>query len=79
MPLLSTVSTRKALVTRVESADDRRVRMVALSPMGKKLIVPIYWKHAAAIQSVLSVSSDQLQLENYLKQVGRRAEALGAG
>src|ERR1700680_2422962 len=35
----------KGLVTRVESAEDRRVRMVALTPSGKNLIVAAFQKH----------------------------------
>jgi MarR family transcriptional regulator, 2-MHQ and catechol-resistance regulon repressor len=68
----------KGLVTRAESGQDRRIRIVALTPSGKELIVPIFRQHAAAIRRVFAeVSSDQLQeLEKTLKQVGRRAEAL---
>ena len=67
------------LVSRVESAEDRRIRIVALTPNGKELIVPVFRKHAAAMKKVFSeLSSDELQqLESLLKKVGRRAEALG--
>lgn len=69
----------KGLVSRVESAEDRRIRIVALTPSGKKLIVPVFRKHAAAMGEVFSeLSSDELQqLESMLKKVGKRAEALG--
>ncbi len=69
----------KGLVSRTESAEDRRIRIVALTPSGKKLIVPVFRKHAAAMKKVFSeLSSDELQqLESSLKRVGRRAEALG--
>lgn len=69
----------KGLVSRVESAEDRRIRIVALTPSGKKLIVPVFRKHAAAMRKVFSeLSSDELQqLESILRRVGRRAEALG--
>lgn len=69
----------KGLVSRIESAEDRRIRMVALTRQGKKLIVVVFRKHAAAIRKVFSeIPSDtQRQLEKSLKQVGRRAEALG--
>src|SRR5580658_6258793 len=36
----------KGLVSRVESAEDRRIRIVALTPRGKNLIVPAFRKHA---------------------------------
>jgi MarR family 2-MHQ and catechol resistance regulon transcriptional repressor len=70
----------KGLVSRVESADDRRIRVVALTPKGKAVIVPVFRKHAADIRNVFGeLSSDQLQqLERSLKQAGRRAEALRA-
>src|SRR6516162_8037207 len=69
----------KGLVSRVESAEDRRIRIVALTPSGKKLIVPVFRKHAADIKKVFSeLSSNELQeLERLLKKVGRRPEALG--
>src|SRR5262249_6274863 len=69
----------KGLVSRVESAEDRRIRIVALTPSGKKLIVPVFRKHAAEVGKVFSeLSSNELQeLERLLKKVGRRAEALG--
>jgi MarR family 2-MHQ and catechol resistance regulon transcriptional repressor len=68
----------KGLVSRVESVEDRRIRIVALTSSGKELIVPIFRKHATAIRRVFAaVSSDQLQqLENTLKKPGRRAESL---
>jgi MarR family transcriptional regulator, 2-MHQ and catechol-resistance regulon repressor len=68
----------KGLVSRIESVEDRRIRIVALTPSGKKLIVPVFQKHAAAMKKVFSVlSSDEpQQLESSLKKVGRRAEAL---
>ena len=69
----------KGLVSRVESAEDRRIRTVALTPSGKRLIVPVFRKHAADIEKVFSeLSSNELQqLEKLLKKVGSRAQALG--
>lgn len=69
----------KGLVSRIESAQDRRIRIVGLTPIGKKLIVPVFRRHAAAMKEVFSeLCSDELQqLESLLKKVGRRAEALG--
>ena len=70
---------RKGLVTRTERADDRRVRIVDLTPSGRKLIVPAFKKHAAAMEEVFfPLNSTELQgLEAALKRVGMRAEALG--
>src|SRR6185369_13395828 len=36
----------KGLVSRIESAEDRRVRIVSLTPPGKALIVKAFRKHA---------------------------------
>src|SRR6202790_1583806 len=68
----------KGLVTRVESAEDRRVRIVALTPRGKNLIVSAFRKHSAQMKRVLSeLSPEELRgLEVKLKKVGKRAAAL---
>ena len=71
----------KGLVSRVESAEDRRIRIVALTPSGKELIIPIFRKHATDIRRVFAEmpSTELEQLESTLKKVGRRAEELGLG
>jgi MarR family transcriptional regulator, 2-MHQ and catechol-resistance regulon repressor len=71
----------KGFVTRVESAEDRRIRIVALTPSGKELIISIFRKHAADIRRVFAEmpSTEREQLERTLKKVGRRAEQLGLG
>jgi MarR family 2-MHQ and catechol resistance regulon transcriptional repressor len=68
----------KGLVSRVESAEDRRVRIVALTPRGKDLIVPAFRKHAGQMRRVFSeLSPEELQgLEVALKKIGKRAAAL---
>jgi len=68
----------KGLVTRVESAEDRRIRIVALTPSGKELIVSIFRKHSADIRRAFAdIPSNALeQFERTLKQVGRHAEEL---
>ena len=70
----------KGLVTRVESAKDRRIRIVTLTPSGKELIVSIFRKHAADIRGAFAeIPSNELgQLERTLKKVGRHAEELSA-
>jgi len=71
----------RGLVSRVESPEDRRVRVVSLTPKGKELIAPIFRKHAAEIRKVFAdASSKELRtLETTLKKIGKRAESLGAG
>ena len=68
----------KGLVSRVESAEDRRVRIVALTPRGKDLIVSAFQKHSGQMRKVFSeLSPGELRdLEVALKKVGRRAARL---
>ena len=68
----------KGLVSRVESAEDRRVRIVALTPPGKDLIASAFRKHSGRMRRVFSVlSPEELRgLEVTLKRVGKRAAAL---
>jgi MarR family 2-MHQ and catechol resistance regulon transcriptional repressor len=68
----------KGLVSRVESAEDRRVRIVALTPHGKDLIVSAFQKHSGQIKRVFSeINAEELRrLERTLKKVGKRAAAL---
>ena len=68
----------KGLVSRVESAEDRRVRIVALTPRGKDLIAPAFRKHSGQMKRVFSeLSPEELRgLEVALKKVGKRAAAL---
>jgi MarR family 2-MHQ and catechol resistance regulon transcriptional repressor len=70
----------KGFVTRVESTEDRRVRIIALTPRGKDLIVPAFRKHSGQMRRVFSeLSADELHgLEVALKRVGKRAAALMA-
>ena len=68
----------KGLVTRVESGEDRRVRIVALTPRGKDLIAPAFRRHAGQMRKVFSELSpaELLSLEVALKKIGKRAAAL---
>jgi MarR family 2-MHQ and catechol resistance regulon transcriptional repressor len=68
----------RGLVSRAESPDDRRVRVVALTKRGKDLIVPIFRKHSAEIARVFADANPrELQvLESVLKKAGKRAKAL---
>ena len=68
----------KGLVSRGESAEDRRVRIVALTLRGKDLIVPAFRKHSGQMRRVFSeLSPEELRgLEVRLKKVGKRAAAL---
>ena len=68
----------KGLVSRVESREDRRVRIVALTSRGRDLIVTAFRMHSGQMKRVFSeLSQDDLRgLEVALKKVGKRAAAL---
>src|SRR6201994_3140019 len=68
----------KGLVSRVESTEDRRVRIVGLTPRGRDLIGSAFRKHAGQMRRVFSeLSADEVRgLEVALKKVGKRAAAL---
>src|SRR5246127_1179883 len=68
----------KGLVSRVERPEGRRVRIVALTPRGKDLIVAAFRKHSGQMKRVFSeLSPEELRgLEVALKKVGKRAAAL---
>ena len=68
----------RGLVSRVESTEDRRVRIVALTQPGKDLIVSAFRKHSGQMRRVFSeLSPEELRgLEVVLKRVGKRAAAL---
>ena len=68
----------KGLVSRVESTQDRRVRIVALSARGKDLIASAFRKHSGQMKRVFSeLSPEEIHcLEVALKKVGKRAAAL---
>jgi MarR family transcriptional regulator, 2-MHQ and catechol-resistance regulon repressor len=69
----------KGLVSRVESGEDRRVRIVALTSRGRDLIAPAFRRHAGQMRKVFSeLSPEELRsLEVALKKrVGKCAAAL---
>ncbi len=68
----------KGFVSRVESTEDRRVRIVALTPRGKDLIASAFRKHSLQMKRVFSeLSPEELGgLEAALKKIGKRAAAL---
>jgi MarR family 2-MHQ and catechol resistance regulon transcriptional repressor len=68
----------KGLVSRAECSEDRRIRIVALTPRGKSVITPIFRAHRATMEKVFEgLSADELrQFEGQLKRIGRQAESL---
>src|SRR3984893_1483632 len=71
----------RGLVSRVESAEDRRVRVVSLTPKGRELMAPVFRKHVAEIRRLFADASakEVRSLETILKKIGKRAESLGTG
>jgi MarR family 2-MHQ and catechol resistance regulon transcriptional repressor len=69
----------RGLVSRVESSEDRRVRVVSLTAKGKEVIAPIFRKHAAEIKNIFAEASPKelRALQATLKKIGKRAESLG--
>ena len=68
----------KGFVSRTESSEDRRVRVVALTPRGKSVITPVFRAHAETLEKIFSGLTRQelRQLEQQLKRVGKQAESL---
>ena len=54
---------QKGLLSRIESKDDTRIRVGALTAKGQRLIVPIFRKHAADIQQVFAFRAPRKRLE----------------
>jgi MarR family transcriptional regulator, 2-MHQ and catechol-resistance regulon repressor len=71
----------RGLVSRVEDAGDRRVRIVDLTPAGREMILPYFRRRATLLEQVFKVLTpeERIQLEQMLKTVGRNAETLGGG
>jgi MarR family 2-MHQ and catechol resistance regulon transcriptional repressor len=69
----------RGLVSRVESPEDRRVRIVSVTPKGKELITPIFRKHAAEIRKVFADASPKelRALEATLKRLGSAPRVWG--
>jgi MarR family 2-MHQ and catechol resistance regulon transcriptional repressor len=69
----------RGLVTRAEGKRDRRVRVVALTKEGEKVISPVYDHHAVLLEHIFEPLSEKqrLSLENMLKLLGRHADTMG--
>src|SRR5258705_5657917 len=53
----------KGLATRAESSEDRRIRIVALTPRGRSVITPIFRAHVETMEKVFAeLSRHELRL-----------------
>jgi MarR family 2-MHQ and catechol resistance regulon transcriptional repressor len=68
----------RGLVNRLDSPDDRRVRIVELTQKGRDIIVPAFQKHRETMNAVFSdLTVDEVrELEAILKRVGKHTERL---
>src|ERR1700730_10088335 len=70
---------KKGLVSRQDHPDDRRVRKVELTSKGRALISRGFGEHAAAMEDVVNVLSqnERLTLLRLLKKLGKHAAETG--
>ncbi len=68
---------RRGLVERRDDPEDRRVRIVDLTPKGRRLIVPAFARHAGDLERVFGTLSrtDRAKLADLLRAVGTHAES----
>lgn len=66
----------RGLVERKDDPADRRVRLVALTPRGRRLIEPAFARHAADLEEAASVLSreERATLVALLRKLGTAAE-----
>ncbi|MFC6646047.1 MarR family winged helix-turn-helix transcriptional regulator [Granulicella cerasi] len=65
----------QGFVSRTESVEDRRMKLVALTPEGKKLIVRVFRAHREQMDTLLAEvpAKERKRLAETLKTLGKRA------
>jgi MarR family 2-MHQ and catechol resistance regulon transcriptional repressor len=68
---------KKRLVVRTNCKEDRRVRLVHLTPQGRKVIAEIYRRHARELEEIMTglPAAERAGLYRGLKTIGLAAEA----
>jgi MarR family transcriptional regulator, 2-MHQ and catechol-resistance regulon repressor len=63
---------KKGLIARGPAAKDRRVKVLHLTPQGRRTVRTAFRRHAAELESAMAVlnSSEKSQLHGLLKKVG---------
>ena len=66
---------KKGHVQRTESPEDRRVRIVDLTPQGRKLITKVFREHEREMEQIAQTltPAQRLQLAESLKKLGKAA------
>ncbi len=69
---------KRGLVRRVNSGEDRRVRLVELTACGRKLITDVFGRHEQEIERMMCGlnSSQRDQMRRGLKTIGMAAKAM---
>jgi MarR family 2-MHQ and catechol resistance regulon transcriptional repressor len=67
---------KRGLVARKDDPEDRRVRLVTLTPKGRQLIKPAFTRHEADLEEVVSVltRAERATLVALLRKLGKGAE-----
>jgi MarR family transcriptional regulator, 2-MHQ and catechol-resistance regulon repressor len=78
--ILSSDPIKQGFVSRVESEDDRRVRIVSLTEKGREMFVSLFRQQTALDQQAFQDVSpkEQKQVEDVLKRIGKRADRLAS-
>jgi MarR family 2-MHQ and catechol resistance regulon transcriptional repressor len=71
---------KKGLILRTPSPDDRRAKVLKLSPKGKAMVEAAFTRHAAELETVMAVldQREKRQLHGLLKRIGLFAAAASA-
>ena len=71
---------KKGLILRTPSPDDRRAKILKLSPKGRSVVEAAFTRHAADLETVMAVLNqrEKRQLHGLLKRVGLFAAAARA-
>jgi MarR family 2-MHQ and catechol resistance regulon transcriptional repressor len=71
---------KRGLVTRTNSSEDRRIRVVDLTPAGRKLIEQVFAAHARQVDRLAEVLSpkERRQIARGLKDFGKAAARIGS-
>ena len=71
---------KKGLIRRTSRAGDRRVKVLKLTPTGKRIVEAAYRRHAAELESAMAVltPTEKHELRASLKKLGLFAAGIGA-